>query len=79
MIARPAPSALNGAEGVRFGANAEAPFCKLPRETDMNTTRTYASDVAFTPTVKAIQSRKGLTRGLCADGGERLMGNAHHP
>lgn len=25
----------------------------------MNTTRTYASDVAFTPTVKAIQSRKG--------------------
>lgn len=44
---------------MRFGANAEAPFCKLPRETDMNTTRTYASDVAFTPTVKAIQSRKG--------------------
>lgn len=25
----------------------------------MNTTRIYASDVAFTPTVKAIQSRKG--------------------
>jgi predicted pyridoxine 5'-phosphate oxidase superfamily flavin-nucleotide-binding protein len=29
----------------------------------MDTTPTYASDVAFTPTVKALQTRKGSRRG----------------
>lgn len=29
----------------------------------MDTSRTYSSDVAFTPTVKAIQSRKGSRQG----------------
>jgi predicted pyridoxine 5'-phosphate oxidase superfamily flavin-nucleotide-binding protein len=35
---------------------------KIPQEVAMTTTREYSSDVAFTPTVKAIQARKGSRR-----------------
>ena len=35
---------------------------------------TYASDVAFTPSVKALQARKGSRARVCADGGSGARG-----
>src|SRR5262249_8701370 len=52
LAARPPPRRPSGAQRPR-------PLAGIP----MDATPTYASDVAFTPTVKAIQTRKGSRRG----------------
>ena len=38
----------------------------------------FTSDVAFTPTVKAIQARKGSRHGYASDGGARRLADQHH-
>jgi uncharacterized protein len=40
-----------------------APPDEPPKEFPMSDTRSFSSDVAFTPAVKAIQSAKGSRRG----------------
>ena len=44
----------------------------------MDVAQTYSSDVAFTPSVKAVQARKGSRRVLPAHGGGRLLAEPYH-
>src|SRR5262245_35297256 len=49
-------------EGYRFGSRLTR-FAFFQASRSMSTTRAYSSDVAFTPTVKAVQTRKGSRHG----------------
>ena len=44
----------------------------------MDVRHIYASDVAFTPSVKAVQSRKGSRKSYGRMEGTRLLGNQDH-